>query len=126
MNQLTISGTQSTPSVNGNWETGTLSMTGDSYPENSYEFFTEVITWVERYLAASDRPLTLELRLIYMNTSSIKAMMDIFDILADVHDQGRKVGVNWYYDIRNERIAELAEEFKEDCEFPFVIAPDEQ
>lgn len=126
MNQLTISKTQSTPSVDGNWEAGILSMAGDSYPENSFEFFTEVIAWVERYLGTSDRPLTLELRLVYMNTSSIKAMMDIFDILADVHATGRKVGVNWYYDPRNERIAELAEEFKEDCEFPFVIAPDEQ
>lgn len=126
MNQLTITETQSTPSVNGDWEAGILRMGGDSYPENSFEFFTEVITWVERYLAASERPLALELRLIYMNTSSIKAMMDIFDILADAHTTGRQVGVNWYYDTRNERIAELAEEFKEDCEFPFVIAPDEQ
>jgi hypothetical protein len=126
MNQLTISRTKSTPSVDGDWEAGILNMAGDSYPENSFEFFTTVIEWVERYLAASDRPLKLRLRLVYMNTSSIKAMMDIFDILADAHEAGHEVSVNWYYDPRNERIAELAEEFKEDCEFPFVIAPDEQ
>ena len=126
MNQLTIAQTKSTPSVLGDGDAGILKMAGDSYPENSFEFFTEVIEWVERFLSSSDRPLALELRLVYMNTSSIKAMMDIFDILADAHAAGRQVSVNWYYDTRNERIAELAEEFKEDCEFPFVIAPDEQ
>ena len=31
------------------------------------------------------------------------------------------VAVNWYYDVRNERVVELAEEFKEDCTFPFSI-----
>jgi hypothetical protein len=29
--------------------------------------------------------------------------------------------VTWYYDRRNERVGELAEEFKEDCSFPFSV-----
>jgi Domain of unknown function (DUF1987). len=124
MNDLNLTKTQSTPAVSGSWEAGVLKMDGDSYPENSYEFFGEVIAWIERFLGASDRPLRLELRLVYMNTSSVKAMMDIFDLLAEAHGSGRDVAVNWYYDPRNERVAELAGEFKEDCEFPFVIAAD--
>jgi len=55
--------------------------------------------------------------------SSIKAMMDIFDMLEAAHAGGRTVSVTWYYDSRNERVAELAEEFKEDCTFPFAILP---
>jgi hypothetical protein len=31
--------------------------------------------------------------------------------------------VNWSYDPDNERVGELAEEFREDCTFPFTIAP---
>lgn len=121
VNPLNIPGSQSVPTIDGDWETGILSMRGDSYPENSYELYGKVIGWVERFLAESDKPLQLELRLMYLNTSSIKVMMDIFDLLEEAHRNGRAVIVTWYYDPRNERVAELAAEFKEDCTFPFEI-----
>ncbi|CAE6883577.1 MULTISPECIES: biofilm regulation phosphoprotein SiaC [Pseudomonas] len=119
--ELNIPSTQSTPAIQGDWQTGILAMQGDSYPENSFELFDQVIQWVERYLNDEARPLKLELTLLYLNTSSIKAMMDIFDLLEDAHQQGRSVSVNWHYDNRNERVAELAEEFREDCTFDFSI-----
>lgn len=122
MTILNIPGTQSTPTITADWEAGLLKMDGDSYPENSFEFFGEILVWVERFLAETARPLRLELQLIYMNTSSVKAMMDIFDMLEDAHVRGREVRVDWYYHPRNERVKMLAEEFREDCSFPFEIA----
>jgi hypothetical protein len=122
MNTLNIPGSQSVPTVNGDWERGSLAISGDSYPENSFDVFHPVIEWVERYLAEG-RPLALELRLLYLNTSSVRALMDILDMLEDAYGRGAKVSVNWHYDRRNERVAELAEEFREDCTFPFMIVP---
>lgn len=121
MNDFSILGSQSTPEIQSDWAKGIVSMQGDSYPENSYELFHQVYEWIERFLAQASHPLRLELRLLYLNTSSIKAMMDIFDLLEAAFQNGRQVAVNWYYDIRNERVVELAEEFKEDCTFPFSI-----
>ncbi|MDN3556391.1 biofilm regulation phosphoprotein SiaC [Halomonas maura] len=118
---LNIPGSPSTPAIQTDWQTGRLSMQGDSYPENAYELFRQVTDWTEAYLAHASAPLTLDLELVYLNTSSVKGMMDIFDLLEDAHQQGREVGVIWRYDSRNERIAELAEEFKEDCSYPFAI-----
>ena len=124
-NKLAIAASQSTPSVTGDWDMGVLRMQGDSYPENSFEFFAPIIDWLERFLQAPPVPLLrLELRLVYMNTSSVKAMMDIFDLLEDAHTQGTQVCVDWYYDPRNERVMGLADEFREDCNFPFQIAAD--
>ncbi|GAA0582639.1 biofilm regulation phosphoprotein SiaC [Halomonas salifodinae] len=120
---LDISGSQSTPIIRSDWAAGRLTMQGDSYPENSYDLFDQVIAWVQGFLTQESRPLRLELGLVYLNTSSVKAMMDIFDLLEEAHEQGRQVSVTWHYDPRNERIAELAEEFKEDCSYPFVITP---
>jgi len=125
MKDLTISATQSTPEVRTDSEQGILSMRGDSYPENTFELFGPVIQWVEDFLAGSARPLRLDLRLLYLNTSSVKVLMDILDMLEDAHQSGRDVSVAWFYDVRNERIAELAEEFKEDCSFPFDIVGEE-
>jgi len=121
MDNLNIDSTQSTPSITADAKAGILEMRGDSYPENSFELFSPAMRWIEDYLAQAGRSLTLNLHLLYLNTSSVKAMMDIFDILEEAHKDGRKVAVNWYYDEQNERVAELAEEFKEDCSFPFQI-----
>jgi len=112
MSNLTITGSQSTPAISGDWEAGVLTMTGDSYPENSFDLFNRVIDWVERFLADGKRPLALELHLLYLNTSSVRAIMDVFDLLEDAYADGHPVAVNWHYDRRNERVAELAEEFK--------------
>jgi len=121
MTDFSIDGSQSSPTIQGNWAQGILSMQGDSYPENPYELFHQVFSWIEGFLQNADRPLHLELRLLYLNTSSIKALMDIFDLLEAAHVQGKPVDVSWYYDKYNERVVELAEEFKEDCSFPFAI-----
>ncbi|WP_144632576.1 biofilm regulation phosphoprotein SiaC [Bordetella genomosp. 13] len=121
MNDLNLPGTQSTPSILTDAKSGVLRMGGDSYPENSFELFGPVLEWVETYLRDSAEPLRLELELLYLNTSSIKAVMEIFDLLEAAHDQGRAVKVEWFYDMRNERVGELAEEFKEDCSFPFAV-----
>ncbi|THF65537.1 DUF1987 domain-containing protein [Pseudothauera nasutitermitis] len=113
---------QSTPAISADWDAGVLAISGDSYPENSFDFFTATIEWIESFLAASgNRALRLDLSLVYMNTSSVKAMMDIFDLLEEAHAKGRAVSVDWYYDPRNERVEILAEEFREDCSFPFNI-----
>ncbi|VFR21226.1 FIG057251: Fe-S oxidoreductase [plant metagenome] len=121
MNDLNISATQSTPSVSADFERGILHMRGDSYPENSFELFGPVIRWVEEYLGSTDKPLRLELELLYLNTSSVKAMMDILDLVEEAYRDKRDVSLRWVYDQQNERVAELAEEFKEDCSFPFEI-----
>ena len=124
MDNLNIAGTPSTPAIIADATLGTVEMRGDSYPENSFELFSPVMAWIEQYFAEAEHnqhKLTLNLYLLYLNTSSVKAMMDIFDLLEDVHRAGREVAVNWFYDEQNERVAELAEEFKEDCSFPFHI-----
>jgi hypothetical protein len=125
MTELTRESTASTPEVLADASRGLLAMTGDSYPENSYEFFGEIVGWVKGYLDQQEDPLRLELRLAYLNTSSVRAMLDIFDLLEEAHQHGREVAVEWLYDARNERVAELAGEFKEDCTFPFRIVPEE-
>ena len=96
-------------------------MVGDSYPENSFQVFSPVIEWVEDFIGSHKRPLALKLQLLYLNTSSVKVMMDLFDVLQAAHDVGRAVSVEWFYDKANERVAELVLEFKEDYTFAFDV-----
>lgn len=121
MNNLIIAQSASSPAVTADWEAGTIHMKGDSYPENSFELFQPLIDWVESYLAKAGRPLHLELELVYLNTSSIRSMMDIFDHMDAAHRKGQSVSARWTYEAANERVGQLAEEFREDCGFPFSI-----
>lgn len=121
VSDLSIEATQFSPGISTDWQKGLIKMAGESYPENTYEFFAQLLEWTQSYLSATDEPLLLELHLSYLNTSSIRAMIDIFDILQDAADDGRDIRVLWQYDKRNPRASELGEEFKEDYTFSFEI-----
>ena len=123
LDNLTYIATGSSPSVLADEAAGMLILTGESYPENSFEFFRPILTWVADFLERDGRALTLELRLTYLNTSSIKCMMDLLDLMEDAHRTGRAILLNWYYDEENDRALDLAEEFKEDLSLPFNTIP---
>jgi hypothetical protein len=121
MDNLVIVQTPSSPAIHADWDAGQIRMKGDSYPENSFELFQPLIDWVEAFLSKAGRPLHLELELVYLNTSSIRSMMDIFDQMEAAHKKGKTVSARWTYEAANERVGQLAEEFREDCTFPFNI-----
>jgi hypothetical protein len=119
---LDIKAGSSTPSIVYDEGTRTLSMTGESYPENSFSFYAPVFDWLTKEL--DSLPLfRFHVRVSYMNSSSTKCMLDILDILCDAAERGCDVRVTWFYDAENDRALDLAEEFSEDIDIPFEIVP---
>lgn len=123
MEDLTIPATPSSPRVEFTTATGVLRLSGESYPEHSLDFYRPILRTAAAYLAEADRPFTLEVGLTYLNTSSIKSLMDLMDAMEEAHRRGRPVTLTWFYDPDNERALELAEEFKEDLTLPFFLVP---
>jgi hypothetical protein len=123
METLCIEGTKSTPDILFDHATGILSMSGESYPENSFDFFRPILSWLTRFMAVHKGPVTFNTHLSYLNTGSTKCMMDILDLLEESHLDGRNVTINWYYDVENQRARETAEEFMEEVTLPFIIIP---
>ena len=121
MDNYYLDKTNSTPLIDFNATTGELLMEGESYPENSFEFYHPMKTWMSIFLAQNRVCVRLHIRLTYLNTSSTKIMMDLLDLLEEAHRRGGKVTVIWYCDRHNERAIETAEEFKEEITFPFEI-----
>lgn len=120
---FSLPGGPATPSITAHWDSGLIVMTGESYPENTFEIFDPLISWVETFLKTAGRRLQLDLQLNYLNTSSIRAIIDVFELLEAAATDGKEVLVHWLYDPRNPRAAEMGEEFKEDYSFPFAILP---
>lgn len=123
MDNLKRNKTASTPAVYFDAASGQLVIEGESYPENAFEFFKPLLEWASEFLKEGSMPAKLEIRLSYMNTSSIKSMMDLLDLLEDAHSRSREITVSWYYDEENERALEMAEDFRDEVNLPFFIVP---
>lgn len=121
METLHIEGTRSTPQVHFDPATGILTVRGESYPENSFEFYQPILVWVGEFLAVHNGTTSLNIELSYLNTGSTKCMMDLLDLFEESFKNGRTVAINWYCDHENDRAVEAAEEFKEEVTMPFTI-----
>jgi hypothetical protein len=119
---LKIDATASTPAISFDDSNRILSISGESYPENSFVFFAPVFAWLDAELPLL-KDLSLHVNVSYMNSSSTKCMLDIIDLLCEAAERGCAVKVAWFYDADNERALDLAEEFSEDVEIPFEIVP---
>ncbi len=117
---LNIPRSGTTPEIRWDPAAGVLSISGESYPENSFDFFAPVQQWLSMSLATLPG-LRVEVSVSYMNSSSIKCMLDIFDSLGDAHAAGKKVNVVWNYETDNPRALDLAEEFRSEVSFPFDV-----
>ena len=117
METLGIIATKSSPEINFNAQSNTLSIAGESYPENTAQFYEPVFEWLEAYLnQLNEQPVIFNMELIYFNSSSSKVLMDIFDILEEASDDGKNITLNWIYDEENDAALEYGEEFAEDVE----------
>jgi hypothetical protein len=118
MDNLQIAKTKYTMAINFNKDTGILEMAGSSYPENALDFFGPIIEWIKQYISEVHRPVVMNIQLNYLNTSSTKCILDIFEILEHYYRASGDVKVNWYYAEDDEDIMETGEELGEDFEFP--------
>jgi hypothetical protein len=117
VNHLVIDATKSSPFVSFDPSTAVLVIKGKSYPENAAQFYAPILQWVRDYLAdCGDRPIELNLEMVYLNSSSSKAFLNLFDLLDGYARNGREIVVNWRYHEENDTILECGEEFMEDLE----------
>ena len=121
--KLQRSATASTPTIDFDPASGVLRLSGESYPENAFEYFRPLLAWAGNYVSQARTPIVAEIALSYLNTSSIKSVMDLLDILEAAHRKGNTVSVRWSYARDNERALEMIEEFKEEVTLPFFIVP---
>lgn len=121
MEKLTIDGSAKTPSIDFNFETGTLALKGRSIPENSIEFYKPLNDWLDAYTNSPKSKTTVEVRLEYFNTSSSKCILDFFKRLEKVNHGESVVQVNWYFETDDEDMEEAGEDYDAIVGLPFSI-----
>ncbi|MBN2484744.1 MAG: DUF1987 domain-containing protein [Bacteroidales bacterium] len=100
------------PSVNFDAESGVCEIAGESYMEEAYKFYLPLINWIKEFILNEKRPLTLNFKLIYFNTSSSRLIVDILETLRKLREDGHKIKVNWYFDPDDPDVKDEVEDFE--------------
>ena len=116
MEKLHIPATKYTPEITLDPEQGLIELRGKSYPENTFEFYKPMMDWIEDYFNGNAQAkTTVNLEIIYFNSSSSKLFFDLFDLFDEAKEE-HDIEINWIYDGENESAEEAGEDFIEDFE----------
>ncbi|MCC7430190.1 DUF1987 domain-containing protein [bacterium] len=122
MENLSIVQTKYTLGVNFNVENGVLEMLGSSYPEVAAEFFEPIYKWLKNFLATKNAKIVMNLKFDYLNTSSVKCILNVLQILENhKKETSQNHTINWFYKEEDEDILDTGEELAEDSILDFNL-----
>lgn len=115
MELLEIAGTRYSPYIKMDPVAQEIVIAGVSRPENTVEFFTPVLKWLNDYLDASRvgerrKVTTLRLCLSYFNSISAKYILSIILKCKQLCAGGEELVVEWGYDPEDEDSREWGED----------------
>jgi hypothetical protein len=111
----------STPKITLDKENNIYEITGNSLPEDVLGFYAPVFQWVENYLLQPNRRTEIKIKLVYFNSSSSKAILDILTLLEELVVKGLEVEVIWYYLDIDEDMLSTGREFAGMLKIPFTF-----
>ncbi|MCU0445371.1 MAG: DUF1987 domain-containing protein [Microscillaceae bacterium] len=125
--ELYIKESPTTPEVKFNFLTGELEIKGVSIPEDTDEFYNPLLEALEDYLAKNaPEKITISFKLIYVNTSTSAVLGKIIKLLEPEEGDPRQVVVNWYYEMEDEDMKDLGEDFNSFSTLKFELIPCEE
>ena len=115
MESRTIAATDRSPEVRLDVANRTISFTGEAYTEDAAAFWGPILQEMQSIVEQEpEEPLQVDFRLAYFNSSSAKALMNIFQLLESAAETGSKIRVHWYFQDGDDTIEESGEDFSED------------
>jgi len=110
-----------TPEIKFISQTGVCEILGESYLEKTYAFYDPLYVWLRDYMTEINKPITLNMRLKYMNTSSSKCILIMLKMIKDYIDEGGEAVVNWFIKTDDDVMKEEVEDLREESELPIRV-----
>lgn len=115
MQPIHIDATERSPEVDFDFAAGRLRMRGESYPEDAASFYGPLMQALRSHLTSNPAAeIVFDLEMEYFNSSSAKALMNIFQLLENGAAAGARVVVNWRFQPDDDAMQEFGEDFAED------------
>jgi hypothetical protein len=123
MENLLLESTQNTPLINCDSKGNTITIEGESRPENVRAFYSSLFEWIDNYekllfymtsLSTNEKTVDLNFKLEYFNSSSLKVFMEVIDSLKKISKNVEhvKLNINWFYDEEDEDMLDSGQEFE--------------
>ncbi|MFL5766173.1 MAG: DUF1987 domain-containing protein [Bacteroidia bacterium] len=97
MEPLVIKGTEKTPEINFNAQTGKLYVGGRSYSSDAFDFYKPVTAWVNEYVTHPLEATAIDINVDYFHSVSVKYLTSIIKRLSLLQEQGKKIEVTWHH-----------------------------
>ncbi len=110
-----------TPEISFDHLTGEFEISGRSFPEQAFTFYDSLFLWIDEYVKVPLKQTSLVIKLDYINTSSLKCLLEIVKKLEACINKNYKVTVEWYYEKGDEETKETGEDFAEISGIPVNI-----
>jgi hypothetical protein len=96
LTDLTIERTSKTPLIELKYDSGEISLTGRSLPENAARIYEPVINWITDYVIQPQPVTNLRLNIEYFNTSSSLWISKIMKTLTRINNPDYRLMVHIY------------------------------
>lgn len=116
MENLNIEATEYTPKIVLDSKQDLIDIRGDSFPENTFDFYKPVVKWLKQYFEEANKTTTINIDINYFNSSSSQLFFDIFDIFEEASENQNSLEINWIYSSKNESAQEAGEDFVDEFE----------
>jgi len=100
---------------------GQLSIKGISLLENSYEVYSEAITWLKELREQPLVEIKLSLKFVYVDTSSMRSLVDMIKMLNEFGDVGFMVSIDWFYEEEDHDHLDTGEALQSIAKVPFNL-----
>jgi hypothetical protein len=116
LNTLIIEETQSSPRIVCDADDGSVSITGNSNPDNAIEFYEPMMKWLESFFSScTTSAIVINLDISSFNSSSMKLFIQLFDMF-ETNSKSKNIEIHWLYDKENQDMHEAGENLLNDYE----------
>ena len=99
--------------------TGEFMITGSSRPENVHSFYNPLLEWLNEYIKTKPKKINVTVDVEYLNSSSVKMLVEIFRILKKTTAKKTEVNFNWKYESEDAESLEQGKGFEKMTGHPF-------
>jgi hypothetical protein len=117
MEKITIERTEKTPYVN--FEEGLIEIKGRSILEDSVEFYTPLIKWIENYIKHPSKKTQVIFEIEYSNSNSNKFFFQIISLLEKCYLNNNDISITWRFENDDDAIKDLGFDLKSLTKIPF-------
>ncbi len=123
--KLDIESTFTTPEVHFDPENYKFHIKGNSYPENSVKFYQPIVTLIENFVnnhpIDPQRTFEVIVELEYFNTSTAKALLDLFRLFETLYQRGQPVQIKWLYMEEDTEMEDAGLDYQAAIKLPFEL-----